>query len=105
MFTRIKGSPTTDKKYLQICKGTYVNGRTSHKVVGSLGAIDDLVESGEVEKLIFSLNKILANYNSALPIQETLIPALKELKRYQWGGVKIIEKLWEIFQLDSFIET
>lgn len=105
MFIRVKGSPTTKKKYLQICKGTYVNGRTSHKVIGSLGAIDDLVESGEVEKLIFSLNKILSEYNSALPIQETLIPNLKELKRYQWGGVKIIEKLWEIFEMDSFIKS
>lgn len=103
MFTRIKGSPTTKKKYLQICRATYVNGRTSHKVIGSLGAVDELVESGEVEKLMLSLNQILSKYNSALPIQETLMPALKELKRYQWGAVKVIDKLWEIFELDSFI--
>jgi transposase len=103
VFTRIKGSPTTKKKYLQICRATYVNGRTSHKVIGSLGAVDELVESGEVEKLMLSLNQILSKYNSALPIQETLMPALKELKRYQWGAVKVIDKLWEIFELDSFI--
>lgn len=105
MFTRIKGSPTTKKKYLQICKATYVNGRTSHKVVGSLGAIDELIESGEAKKLMLSINRILAEYNCALPIQETLIPALKELKRYQWGAVKVIESLWKIFQMDSFFKT
>lgn len=104
MFTRIKGSPTTQKKYLQICKGTYVNGKTSHRVIGSLGAVQDLVESGEVEKLILSLNKILAQYDSALPIQETVLPSLKELKRYQWGVVKVIEQLWDQFNLDSFIQ-
>jgi transposase len=27
---------------------------------------------------------------------------LKELKRYQWGAVKVIDKLWEEFELDSF---
>jgi hypothetical protein len=105
VFVRIKGSPTTKKKYLQICKGIYADGRTSHKVIGSLGAIDDLVESGEVKKLMLSLNKILSEYNSALPIQETLLPTVKELKRYQWGGVRVIEKLWERFEIDSFIET
>ena len=103
VFTRIKGSPTTKKKYLQICKATYTNGRTSHKVLGSLGAIDSLVESGEVEKLIRSLNQVLVQYNCALPLQN-LIPAIKELKRYQWGGVKVIEKLWNTFQMDNFLE-
>jgi transposase len=102
VFVRLKGSPTTKKKYLQVCKATYENGRTSHKVIGSLGAIDDLVESGEAKKLLLSINAILAKYNSDLPLQDT---NLKELKRYQWGAVKVIDKLWEEFEIDSFISN
>ena len=104
VFVRIKGSPTTTRKYLQICKATYNQGRTSHKVVGSLGAIDDLVSSGEVKKLMLSLNEILAKYDSGQAIQENLAPVFRELKRYQWGAVKVIEKLWKIFELDSFLK-
>ena len=98
VFIREKSSPTTKRKYLQICKSFRKDGRVSQKVVGSLGAIDDLIDSGEIEKIASSL---LALVGKTIPTEAPM----KELKRYQWGGVKIIEKLWEIFQLDSFIET
>lgn len=103
MFTRIKSSPTTKKKYLQICKGTYVNGRTSHKVIGSLGAIDDLIESGEMNKLLGSLNKLVNQYGANGPIINLLPTAIKELKRLQWGATKVIQALWKIFEIDDFL--
>lgn len=97
MFLRIKSSPTTKRKYLQICKSFRKDGKVSQKVIGSLGAINDLADSGEIEKIATSL---LALIGKGLPED----PSIKELKRYQWGAVKVIEQLWQQFELDSFIK-
>ncbi len=97
MFLRIKSSPTTKRQYLQICKSFRKNGKVSQKVIGSLGAINDLADSGELEKIATSL---LALIGKNLPVD----PSIKELKRYQWGAVKVIEKLWQQFELDDFIK-
>jgi hypothetical protein len=51
VFIRIKGSPTTKKKYVQICKSFREGSKVRQKVVGSLGAVDDLLEAGEIEKI------------------------------------------------------
>jgi len=65
------------------------------KVVGSLGAIDDLLEAGEIEKIAESLMALTG---------KSFSKGVKELKRYQWGAVKVIEKLWKVFELDSFLK-
>lgn len=97
MFLRVKSSPTTKRKYLQICKSFRKDGKVSQKVIGSLGAINDLIDSGEIEKVAASLLSLIGK---DLPLN----PSIKELKRYQWGAVKVIERLWEQFELDSFIQ-
>ena len=95
MFIRIKGSPTTKKKYVQICKSFREGSKVRQKVVGSLGAVDDLLEAGEIEKIAESLMALTG---------KSFSKGVKELKRYQWGAVKVIEKLWKIFELDSFLK-
>jgi len=98
VFIRIKSSPTTKKKYLQVCKSFRKEGKVSQKVVGSLGAVNDLIDSGEIEKLAASLlNLVGKSFNSS--------PEIKEIKRLQWGASKLIQTLWKIFKLDDFVKS
>ena len=97
MFVRIKGSPTTTRKYLQICKATYNQGRTSHKVVGSLGAIDDLVSSGEVKKLMLSLNQFFLLEVVAEEAEVEAAPRKSRAKtKSSWKSLPIFSLVCEV---------
>ncbi len=55
MFTRIKKAPPYE--YLQIVENEWRDGKSCQRVIGTIGRVDRLKESGSVDKLLRSLAK------------------------------------------------
>ena len=88
MFVRVK--KTSDHQYLQIVQ-TYREGqKVKQRVVSTLGRLDKLQESGEVDSIIKSLSKY--SENVLMMLTNKSIPDSKALKI---GPVLIFKRLWK----------
>jgi len=112
MFFRRKLSGKTE--YLQIVKNERVDGKPRQSVVATLGRIDDLVASGEIDRLLRSGARFAAtavvltavdNGDATKITTRQLGPALAFERLWQeTGGKRVIEKLAQDRQFEFDLE-
>ena len=97
MFTRVKKSGK--HQYLQIVESTRDGGKVRQRVIGTIGRLDRLKETDEVEKLIQSLAKYS---NRALLILSGKSDVNAESRKI--GPALIFERLWQELGIDRVIK-
>ena len=88
MFLRVKKASTY--KYLQIVENKWVNGKTSQRVVGTIGWMDELAGHDQIDQLLRSLAKYS---DRALLLLAGASDPQAQVKKV--GPVLIFERLWE----------
>src|SRR5712691_749866 len=105
MFVRVKtcsrwGARTGTCRYLQIVENARENGRVRQRVIGNLGRLDELLASGDLERVITqmvercpSVQLVLAAAEGSLAVESDLV----------WGPVLVFERLWEELGLKALL--
>ena len=90
MFVRVKKSGTY--QYLQIVHNERVNGRVQQHVIATLGRLDVLQKSGQLDGLLASCARF-AEHSAVLSAhrQGRISPA----EKVRIGPVLVFERLWE----------
>ena len=95
MFARVKAVRSNGRtyQYVHIVENRRENGKVRQRIVGSLGRLDELLGSGDLQRLIQSL----VNHCP----QVKLVQAQREQSLITdedrvWGPVLVFERLWEI---------
>ena len=102
MFVRIKksGSQKAPHEYLQIVE-SYRDGKSvRQRVIGTLGRLDQLKASGQIDGLVKSLARFSETLRILTAAKE---PKISTCKARQWGPALIFEKLWQTQQMPSVI--
>jgi transposase len=97
MFIREKKFKDRARSYLQIVENQRVDGQIHQKVILSLGCLQTLQKSGDLKKLASSLLKFCES-----DFCET--KDIKEQARVNWGGPKIVHRLWQLFDFDAIFK-
>lgn len=98
VFVRIKTSPTTKNKYLQIVKSFRKDGVPKQKVVASLGCIEKLIEKGQLKKIALELLEFCKN-KPLLVEKENF----QEIKRVIYGSFVCFRKVWEDLKIGEIL--
>lgn len=88
MFLRVKKA--SGYEYLQIVENKWIGGKTSQRVIGTIGRMDELAGHGQVDQLLRSLAKYSQR---ALLLMAGADDPQAEVKKV--GPVLIFERLWE----------
>lgn len=97
MFLRVKKA--SGHEYLQIVENKWVGGKTSQRVVGTIGRMDELAGHGQVDQLLRSLAKYSQR---ALLLMAGANDPQASVKKI--GPVLIFERLWEHSGIGKIIE-
>lgn len=88
MFLRVKKA--SGYEYLQIVENKWIGGKTSQRVIGTIGRMDELAGRGQVDQLLRSLAKYSQR---ALLLLTGVNDPQAEVKKV--GPVMVFERLWE----------
>lgn len=88
MFLRVKKA--AGYEYLQIVENKWIGGKTSQRVIGTIGRMDELAGGGQVDQLLRSLAKYSPR---ALLLLAGANDPQAEVKKI--GPVMVFERLWE----------
>jgi hypothetical protein len=102
MFKRVKTVHSGEKtyQYVQIVENRRENGRVRQRVVATLGQLDQLVESGQLERLV----KGLATLCPTVQLLEAgKAGTLAVLSDRCWGPVLVFQRLWKDLGLDTLL--
>lgn len=88
MFLRVKKA--SGYEYLQIVENKWIGGKTSQRVIGTIGRMDELTGRGQVDQLLRSLAKYSQR---ALLLLAGANDPQAEVKKV--GPVMVFERLWE----------
>ena len=83
-----KNKDGSTRSYLQLVENIRVGNKTRQRVLVNLGRVDDLQNSGQIDRLIESLK----NFSTKEWIRKE---ALNVNQTYLWGPVVIFEQLWK----------
>ena len=100
MFLRLKHFKNKDgstRSYLQLVENIRVGNKTRQKVLVNLGRVDDLQNSGQIDRLIESLR----NFSTKEWIRKE---ALNVNQTYLWGPVIIFEQLWKELGIERVLK-
>lgn len=100
MFLRLKHFKNKDgstRSYLQLVENIRVGNKTRQKVLVNLGRVDDLQNSGQIDRLIESLR----NFSMKEWIRKE---ALNVNQTYLWGPVIIFEQLWKELGIERVLK-
>ena len=103
MFVRIKksGSKKTPLEYLQIVESYRDGKKVRQRVIGTLGRLDHLKASGQIDGLV----KSLARFSETLRVLTAAKdPKITTCKAKQWGPALIFDKLWQSQQMPRVID-
>src|SRR5271163_4336983 len=90
MFFRTKKSGT--RSYLQVVENRWENGRSRQRVVATLGRLDELRQSGQLDALLASGARLA---QSVLLLSAHAQARLPVVKTKHIGPTLIFERLWE----------
>ncbi len=102
MFVRIKTVQANGRSYdyVHIVENRWEQGRTRQRIVASLGRLDDLLESGNLERIIEGLvaqcpqvKLLRAQREQSLAVESDRV----------WGPVLVFERLWEELGLKDLL--
>ena len=97
MFVRIKS--TGPYKYLQIVENSRVNGKVRQRVIGTIGRMDQLSESEDIDSLMRSLSQYTRE--ATLVITGRSQVSASTLKT---GAPLVFERIWKELGLDKIIQ-
>ena len=98
MFLRVKKA--SGYEYVQIVENKRTGKKTSQRVIGTIGGMDDLAGRGQIEQLL----KSLAKYSErALLLLAGVSDPQAEVKKV--GPVVIFERLWEHSGIGQIIKA
>lgn len=102
MFLRIKrlSQPYGTYQYVQIVKSVREGKRVYQKVLGTLGNLQDLTGSGELDKLVGKLAELSGRVAVIGAYQQGKVRAQWSL---DWGPVLVFRRLWETHKLSEII--
>src|ERR1700722_19224494 len=90
MFFRTKKSGT--RSYLQVVENRWENGRSRQRVVATLGRLDQLQESGQLDALLASGARLA---HSALVLSAHAKGRLPVIRTSHIGPALIFGRLWQ----------
>lgn len=92
MYIRAKKIPYQDKtyEYLQLVESRYEGGKNRQRVIATLGRLDELMQSGQIDRLVESFAKF-AHHLRVVSLAEGLSARTSKA----WGPGLIFNRLWE----------
>ena len=81
--------------YLRIIQSYKLDGKSKHKTLFSLGKLEDY----DIDQLERIAHKLLELIGKKVDILDS--GHLNELGRYNYGYALVVNKLWDIFNLDK----
>ena len=94
MFVRLKRVKSGERtyQYLQIVENTREAGLVRQRVVGNLGRLDELIESGNLERVIAQM---VEHCPGVRILRAQAAGSLEVLSDRVWGPVLVFDRLWE----------
>lgn len=99
MFIRVK--PSGPRRYLQIVKSIWDKGNVRQKVIGTIGRLDQLKESGELDSLLRSGVRFSEKLAVIDAYEKGQIPATEDVRI---GLPMVFERLWKETGISTVIE-
>ena len=99
MFVRVK--PSGPRKYLQIVENYRENGRVRQRVIATLGRVDLLAGSGQVDGLMKSLGRFAQRVRVVEGVASGRLRAESALKI---GPALVLERLWDRCGIRAVVE-
>lgn len=90
MFIRVK--PSGPRRYLQIVKSIWDKGNVRQKVIGTLGRLDKLKETGELDSLLRSGVRFSEKLAIIDSYEKGQVPSTEDIRI---GLPMIFERLWK----------
>src|SRR5262245_18496229 len=102
MFVRVKRVRTNgrDYRYLQVVETRRAQGRVTQHVIANFGRLDEVVGSGELDRVIEGL---VAHSKTLQLVQRYRGGTLQATSDQVWGPVLIFERLWEDLELPALL--
>jgi transposase len=99
----VKKKKRGDKTYISLVESFRDNGQTKQRTISSLGCVEDF-SPGQLYALAERLKALDTNKKKAdRPGLHMDVSSMTELARLNWGAPKIVQKLWDMFDLDSMM--
>jgi hypothetical protein len=104
MFVRVKRVTSGGRtyQYLHIVENQWDNGRVRQRVIGSLGRLDELLASGELERLI---TQLVERCPSVRLLRAQQAGTLAVSSDRLWGPVLVFDRLWEELGLKTLLPS
>jgi len=99
MFIRVK--PSGPRRYLQIVKSIWDKGNVRQKVIGTLGRLDKLKETGELDSLLRSGVRFSEKLAVIDSYEKGQIPSTEDIRI---GLPMVFERLWKETGIPSVID-
>jgi hypothetical protein len=102
MFVRLKRVRTNgrDYRYLQVVETRRDQGRVRQHVIANFGRLDEVVGSGDLERVIAGL---VAHSTTLQLVQRYRGGTLQATSDQVWGPVLIFERLWQDLGLPEWL--
>jgi hypothetical protein len=102
MFVRVKNVQANGRsyRYLQVVENFREGGRVRQRILGSLGRLDELNASGDLERVI---RQLVDNCPSVKIAQAEHAGALSVTRDRTWGPVLVFDRLWEELGLKALL--
>jgi hypothetical protein len=94
MFVRIKTvrSGNRSYRYLQIVESFRESGQARQRIVGNLGRLDELVQNGNLERIV---TQMVVHCPGVRILKAQAEGSLEVLSDLVWGPVLVFDRLWE----------
>jgi hypothetical protein len=104
MFVRVKSVKAGDRtyQYLQIVENHREHGRVRQRIIGSLGRLDELLASGDLERVI---KQLVEQCPSVRLVQAQEAGNLAVNSDRLWGPVLVFDRLWEELGLKALLPS
>jgi hypothetical protein len=103
MFVRVKNVRAEGRayQYLQIVENFRDGGRTRQRIVGNLGRLDQLVESGNLERVV---KQMVEHCPGVRILKAQAEGSLQILSDLVWGPVLVFDRLWDELGLKALLQ-
>ena len=102
MFVRVKNVQSNGRhyRYLQIVENFREGARVRQRLLGNLGRLDELLASGDLERVI---TQLCEQCPSVRVLRAEQAGTLEVLSDQSWGPVLVFDRLWEELGLKSLL--
>lgn len=102
MFVRLKSVRANGRtyQYLHIVESIRQGDRVRQRIIGSLGRLDELLEKGDLERVI---SQLVQHCPSVQLLSAQADGSLKILQDKVWGPALVFDRLWEELKLKGLL--